>query len=187
MASYSPTSSALSSSELSFHLSKFLRSARTELSCLEGKGRLNHLLDQLGIVLDLEDRITNRGPGGSFQKLILFMIYFFVDGGVISEELMEKTIQDIYESIESVKTSLTSDWLTSSSVTTTLLLSKLTGFSLITWGRNLGDWPQDVPLTSVQTGYKVGILGRALLYSLFVLDDFRYIISHLFTPHSLCI
>ena len=63
MASYSPTSSALSSSELSFHLSKFLRSARTELNCLEGKGRLSHLLDQLGIIL--EEKISRRRPGGS--------------------------------------------------------------------------------------------------------------------------
>ena len=87
--------------------------------------------------------------------------------------MFENTINSIYESIERVTTSLSSDWLTSSSVTTTLLLSKLTGFTLITWGRNMGDWPQDVPLTDVQTGYKVGILGRALLYTLFVMDDFR--------------
>lgn len=155
LANYSPTSSSLSSSELSFHLSKFLRKARTELSCLEGTGRLDSLLDQFGVVM--EDRIASKGT----------------DGGGISDELMENTINSIYESIERVTTSLSSDWLTSSSVTTTLLLSKLTGFTLITWGRNLGDWPQDVPLTDVQTGYKVGILGRALLYTLFVMDDFR--------------
>ena len=92
---------------------------------------------------------------------------------MIRDDLMENTILSIYDSIESVNTSLSSDWLTSSSVTTTLLLSKLAGFTLITWGRNLGDWPQDVPLSKVTTGYRAGIMGRALLYSLFVLDDFR--------------
>ena len=62
-------------------------------------------------------------------------------------------------------------------MTTTLLLSKALGFGLITWGRNIGDWPEDVPLSEVSTGYRVGILGRALLYSLFVLDDFRYVLK----------
>ena len=46
---------------------------------------------------------------------------------------------------------------------------------MITWGRNIGDWPTDVSLSKVSTGYRVGIIGRALLYTLFVLDDFRYI------------
>ena len=87
--------------------------------------------------------------------------------------MLENSMQDIYRSIQTVTTSIKADWLTSSSVTTTILLSKLTGFSLITWGRNIGDWPTDVPLADVTTGYKLGILGRALLYTLFVLDDFR--------------
>ena len=86
---------------------------------------------------------------------------------------MENTIHSIYDAIDSVSTSISSDWLTSSSVTTTLLGSKLVGFTLITWGRNIGDWPVDVPVTEVSTGYKVGIMGRALLYTLFVIDDFR--------------
>ena len=83
-------------------------------------------------------------------------------------------MQDIYQAVQTVKTSRKSDWLTSSSVTTTILLSKLTGFTLITYGRNIGDWPTDIPLTDVTTGYKLGIMGRALLYTLFVMDDFRY-------------
>ena len=93
----------------------------------------------------------------------------------ISDELLENSILTTYDTVEKVISSLSSDWLTSSSVTTTLLLSKGLGFFLITWGRNIGDWPTDVSLSEVSTGYRVGIMGRALLYTLFVLDDFRYI------------
>ena len=96
----------------------------------------------------------------------------------ISDELLEKSILTTYDTVEKVTSSLSSDWLTSSSVTTTLLLSKGLGFFLITWGRNIGDWPNDVPLSEVSTGYLVGIIGRALLYTLFLLDDFRYIFHH---------
>jgi len=152
---YSPTVSPLPAPVLRFQLRKFLRRAKTELSCLTGTGRLDLLLSQLGLVLG--DQIDNRGP----------------DGGVITDDMLENSMQDIYRSIQTVTTSIKADWLTSSSVTTTILLSKLTGFSLITWGRNIGDWPTDVPLADVTTGYKLGILGRALLYTLFVLDDFR--------------
>ena len=91
----------------------------------------------------------------------------------ISDELLENSILTTYDTVEKVISSLSSDWLTSSSVTTTLLLSKGLGFFLITWGRNIGDWPTDVSLSEVSTGYRVGIMGRALLYTLFVLDDFR--------------
>ena len=58
---YSPTVSPLSSAVLRFHLKKFLRRAKTELSCLTGTGRLDMLLSQLGVVLG--DQIDNRGAG----------------------------------------------------------------------------------------------------------------------------
>jgi len=155
MTKYSPIYSPLSTSELRFRLSQFLRDARTQLSCLVGTESLYSLLDQLSIVLG--DQLDQRVAGE----------------GVISDDVMENTIHSIYDAIDSVSTSISSDWLTSSSVTTTLLGSKLVGFTLITWGRNIGDWPVDVPVTEVSTGYKVGIMGRALLYTLFVIDDFR--------------
>ena len=126
------------------------------MSCLDGTQRLHLLLEEFGIIVeDLIDQSQNQKD----EK--------------ISDAAVDDAINQIYQSIDTVTKALALDWLTSSSVTTTLLLSKLTGFGLITWGRNLGDWPKDVPLTDVQTGYKIGIMGRALLYSLFVLDDFR--------------
>ena len=39
-----------------------------------------------------------------------------------------------------------SDWLRSSALTMSILLAKLTGFSLVTLGRNLADWPAEVNL-----------------------------------------
>ena len=96
---------------------------------------------------------------------------------MISDDVLKDSILSIYDSTERVTSLLSSDWRTSSSVTTTLLLSKILGFGLITWGRNIGDWPDDVPLSDVSTGYRVGIIGRSLLYVLFVIDDFRFSIS----------
>ena len=58
---YSPTVSPLSAPVLRFQLRKFLRRAKTELSCLTGTGRLDLLLSQLGLVLG--DQIDSRGPG----------------------------------------------------------------------------------------------------------------------------
>jgi hypothetical protein len=50
--------------------------ARTELSCLEGTGRLHSLLDQLGVVM--EDRIASRGTGGSVRRRILIIIIIVI-------------------------------------------------------------------------------------------------------------
>ena len=53
--------SPLSSAELSFRLSQFIRRAKTELSCLQGTGYLHLLLDQLNIVLG--DKIGQNKSG----------------------------------------------------------------------------------------------------------------------------
>jgi len=142
-----------SSDTTGFRLGQFLRRAKTELSCLQGTGYLNVLLDELGYVLSSQQERQDRQDS--------------------TDQILEEAIFAAYDSIERVKTARAADWLTSSSVTTTLLGSKLLGFGLITWGRNIGDWPNDVPFSDVSTGYRMGIMGRALLYVLFVIEDFR--------------
>ena len=76
----------------------------------------------------------------------------------IRDELPENSILTTYDAVKKVTSALSSDWLTSSSVTTTLLLSKGLGFFLITLGRNIGDWPTDVSLSEVSTGNQVDIM-----------------------------
>ena len=156
LATYHPgVASFASPGSLKYRLSQFLRRAKTELSCLGEDEELASLLEALQLILS-ED-ITNTARG-------------LLD--VRSSE-MEEAILDSYEAVESVIREREKDWRTILSLRLVLLLSKMVGWGLQTWGRNLDDWPADVGLLDVPTNYYVGIAGRALLYSMFVLDDFR--------------
>ena len=88
---------------------------------------------------------------------------------------MNEAILDSYEAVELVKLQRKTDWRTILNLRLVILLSKFLGFGLITWGRNIYDWPAEVDLlTEVPTTHYLGITGRALQYSLFLLDDFRH-------------
>ena len=88
---------------------------------------------------------------------------------------MNEAILDSYEAVELVKLQRKADWRTVLNLRLVILLSKFLGFGLITWGRNINDWPAEVDLlTDVPTNYYLGITGRALQYSLFLMDDFRH-------------
>ena len=87
---------------------------------------------------------------------------------------VDEAILDSYEAVELVKLQREKDWKTILNLRLVILVSKLVGFGLITWGRNLNDWPTDVDILNVvPTNYYLGITGRALQYSLFLVDDFR--------------
>ena len=87
---------------------------------------------------------------------------------------VDEAIRDSYDAVEFVKLQRQKDWKTILRLRLVILLSKLVGYGLLTWGRNIDDWPTDVDLlTDVPTNYYMGITGRALQNSLFVLEDFR--------------
>ena len=87
---------------------------------------------------------------------------------------VNEAILESYEAVELVKLQREKDWKTILNLRLVILLSKFVGFGLITWGRNINDWPTDVDILNVvPTNYYLGITGRALQYSLFLVDDFR--------------
>ena len=104
------------------------------------------------------------------------MIFYFKKGSLnMRNNEVDEAILDSYEAVEFVKLQRKTDWKTILNLRLVILLSKLVGFGLITWGRNLNDWPTEVDLLSdVPTNYYLGITGRALQYGLFLVDDFRH-------------
>ena len=79
-----------------------------------------------------------------------------------------------YEAIDTVIAERRRDWNTVLKLRLAILLSKLGGLTLVTWGRNIGDWPSDVDLLNdVSTSFYMGISGRAVFSVLWLLDDFR--------------
>ena len=87
---------------------------------------------------------------------------------------VDEAILASYEAVELVKLQRKNDWKTILNLRLVILLSKFLGFGLITWGRNINDWPTDVDLLNdVPANNFLGITGRALQYSLFLVDDFR--------------
>ena len=94
---------------------------------------------------------------------------------VISDDINE-AVAESYTAIDKVLTQRKKDWNLIIQLRLSILLAKLIGFGFQTWGRNKADWPTDVDLlTGVPTPYYMGILGRSLIYSLFSVDDFRYV------------
>jgi len=147
--------SILQPSALKYRLSKFLRSAKTELSCLEDDLELDTLLDTFKVIVS--DDISRNA--GSIN--------------VISDDINE-AVAESYTAIDNVLTQRKKDWNLIIQLRLSILLAKLIGFGFQTWGRNKADWPTDVDLlTGVPTPYYMGILGRSLIYSLFSVDDFR--------------
>ena len=70
------------------------------------------------------------------------------------------------------------DWGTVVLLRLSLLLFKMAGFTLTTWGRNIHDYPGQVevdPLTDISTSHYLGLSGRAMFNALFVIDDFRHV------------
>ena len=68
------------------------------------------------------------------------------------------------------------DWGTVVLLRLSLLLCKMAGFTLTTWGRNIHDYPGDVDLlTDISTSHYLGLSGRAMFNALFVIDDFRHV------------
>ena len=105
------------------------------------------------------------------------MYYFPLKKGSLStrNNEVDEAILASYKAAEFVKLQRQNDWKTILNLRLVILLSKLVGFGLITWGRNIDDWPADVDLlNAVPTNYYLGITGRALQYGLFLLDDFRH-------------
>ena len=87
---------------------------------------------------------------------------------------IHQAVLDTYDAIETVKVERKRDWNTVLMLRWAILLSKLGGLTLVTWGRNIGDWPSDVDLLNdVTTSYYMGISGRAVFSILWLLDDFR--------------
>ena len=79
-----------------------------------------------------------------------------------------------YKAIDRVIAERKEDWNTVLKLRWATLLSKLGGLTLVTWGRNIGDWPADVDLLNdVSTSYYMGISGRAVFSILWLLDEFR--------------
>ena len=105
------------------------------------------------------------------------MYYFPLKKGSLNtrNNEVDEAILASYKAAEFVKLQRENDWKTILNLRLVILLSKLVGFGLITWGRNIDDWPTDVDLlNAVPTNYYLGITGRALQYGLFLLDDFRH-------------
>ena len=68
------------------------------------------------------------------------------------------------------------DWGTVVLLRLSLLLFKMAGFTLTTWGRNIHDYPgQGDLLTDISTSHYLGLSGRAMFNALFVIDDFRHV------------
>ena len=70
------------------------------------------------------------------------------------------------------------DWGTVVLLRLSLLLFKMAGFTLTTWGRNIHDYPGQVEvdlLTDISTSHYLGLSGRAMFNALFVIDDFRHV------------
>ena len=68
------------------------------------------------------------------------------------------------------------DWGTVVLLRLSLLLFKMAGFTLTTWGRNIHDYPGQVDLlTDISTSHYLGLSGRAMFNALFVIDDFRHV------------
>ena len=87
---------------------------------------------------------------------------------------VHEAILDSYAAAESVRLAREKDWRTTLSIRMVVVLCKMTGMALQTWGRNIEDWPSDIGLLMVPTNYYVGITGRSLIYALFLIDDFRH-------------
>ena len=110
---------------------------------------------------------------GGRSELYSFIISFT---GVLNvrDDDIHQAVLDTYDAIETVKAERKRDWNTVLMLRWAILLSKLGGLTLVTWGRNIGDWPSDVDLLNdVTTSYYMGISGRAVFSILWLLDDFR--------------
>ena len=84
-----------------------------------------------------------------------------------------------YDAIDTVIAERRRDWNTVLKLRLATLLAKLGGLTLVTWGRNIGDWPSDVDLLNdVSTSFYVGISGRAVFSTLWLLDEFRDIYEY---------
>jgi len=167
---FSPVQSGLSRTELNYRLNQFIRNLRRELQCLSGhefydRGKLELLMSQLRTVLsemfgEVEEVVDRPVPQ------------------LLTDESLHQAMTAVYSSIDRTTDLLASDWLRSSAVSLSLLVTKLAGFTLVTWGRNIGQWPQDVQFANVSTAIRLGVLGRALLYALFTVEDFRTLLTY---------
>ena len=78
--------------------------------------------------------------------------------------------------VDTAKEARRRDWGTVVLLRLSLLLFKMAGFTLTTWGRNIHDYPGEADLlTDISTSHYVGLSGRAMFNALFVIDDFRYV------------
>ena len=170
-ASFHPAvGAALAAGSLKYRLSQFLRRAKTDLSCLDGD--IQEQLDTFKVVVSDDIDRTARGQEGQ-NLTVLFQIIL---AGVLNvrDDDIHQAVLDTYDAIETVKAERKRDWNTVLMLRWAILLSKLGGLTLVTWGRNIGDWPSDVDLLNdVTTSYYMGISGRAVFSILWLLDDFR--------------
>ena len=160
-ASHHPAvAAALPAGSLKYRLSQFLRRVKTDLSCLDGD--LQKQLDSFKVVVSGDIDRTSRGQD-----------WTHLDSHILNvrDDDIRSAVLAAYEAIERVTAERRRDWNTVLKLRWAVLLSKLAGMTLMTWGRNIGEWPSDD--NDVSLSYYDGIIGRALYNSLFVLSDFR--------------
>ena len=98
-------------------------------------------------------------------------------GGVYSKDndLVEAMVA-ARRAVEAAAAARRRDWGTVVLLRLSLLLFKMAGFTLTTWGRNIHDYPGQVDLlTDISPSHYLGLSGRAMFNALFVIDDFRHV------------
>ena len=98
-------------------------------------------------------------------------------GGVYTKDndLVEAMVA-ARRAVEAAAAARRRDWGTVVLLRLSLLLFKMAGFTLTTWGRNIHDYPGDSDLlTDISTSHYLGLSGRAMFNALFVIDDFRHV------------
>ena len=65
-------------------------------------------------------------------------------------QVVDNAIRSAYTAVDTTRRAMATDRGIIERVYLSILAAKLGGFSLITWGRNIGDWPNDVDFSQVR-------------------------------------
>ena len=86
---------------------------------------------------------------------------------------MKEAILNSYEAVEFVKLEMEKDWKTTLRLRLVILMLKVVGLGLQTWGQNINNWSSENILTGVSSKPDPGLAGLGVILSLFVLEDVR--------------
>ena len=91
----------------------------------------------------------------------------------INKTEVKEAILNSYEAVEFVKLEREKDWKTTLRLRLVILMLKVVGLGLQTWGQNINNWSSESILTGVSSQPEPGLGGLGVLFSLFVLEDLR--------------